>query len=74
MKTLREFIESGSESVCNDAFNLWVIVDGITLTIPTSAICVEKYTFEASEILEADQKHWAWYILYGQYVAFLKLK
>lgn len=68
MKSFREYVEAGIEAICNDAYDLWVTVDGITSIVPTASICEEEYPFEASEILEGDKNHEAWSILYDEYV------
>ena len=66
--TKQEFIEKAIQNgVQNDAYDVWVVVDGYQYTTSIDDVLnhAETYPFEASDYLESNLDAPAWDALYG---------
>lgn len=72
MMSLREFVlEAINNGVQNDDVDVWVNVCGVQYTVSVDSVLgrEEQMPFEASDILEENEKHEAWEQLYDQYIS-----
>lgn len=70
MKNYDEFVaEAINYGVMNDIFDVWVVVDGIELTVPVQEVLgrEENTALESSYTLENNPQEQAWKTLYDQY-------